>query len=293
MCLAQAQLIAQEANDYKRPVGFDRYVIVNPLRFDSALCVRSVDRKQAWQRLHFWSRGVGTHDMFERDDRGGDVYASEPMRRLRREQTRSLVGDVRRCSGTHALLLAAAVGDVPPSSPMLGCWTTLHIDKDRYCGDVNAAANEPLPFIDDAFQLVLLCHVLEVAPAWAAVLDDAIRMLAPGGVLIITGLHPVSSWAAWFWWRERRTVRRLHLPVGFTGALRGAGVEVERLTRVGRSWPARASAPAIPDNMFGGGYVLVARKRRQIMTRLRLSGIGAPLPNHGRLASEIRRSATQ
>lgn len=229
-------------------------------------------------------------DMFERND---DIYASAPMCRLRQEQMRSLSPDVQRCSGTHALLLTAAADDVPPTSPLLGCWMTLRFDKDRYAGDVVAAAGEPLPFIDDAFQLVLMQHVLEVASAPAAVLNDVLRMLAPGGVLMIAGLHPLSAWSPWFWWHGRRTVQRLHFPLGLNGALLGAGMEVERLTRVGRSWPARPSTSAVPDNIFGGGYVLVARKRRHTTTRLRLSRVGAQVASHGRLSAETRRSAAQ
>jgi SAM-dependent methyltransferase len=170
---------------------------------------------------------------------------------------------------------------------------TLHFNKDRYTGDVIAAASEPLPFSDDAFQLVLIQHVLEVTSAPLAVLDDALRMLAPGGVMVITGLHPISAWSPWFWWRGRHTVQRLHFPLGLNGTLLDAGMEVERLTRVGRSWPARPSTVAVPDNIFGGGYVLVARKRRQTMTRLHLSRIGTPLSSRGPLSAETRRRAAQ
>jgi SAM-dependent methyltransferase len=228
--------------------------------------------------------------MLERHD---DIYASAPMCRLRQEQVRSLSADVQRCSGTHALLLTAAAGDVPPSSPLLGCWMTLHFNKGRYTGDLTAAASEPLPFIDDAFQLVMIQHVLEVASAPVAVLDDALRMLAPGGLLVITGLHPISAWSPWFWWRGRRTVQRLHFPLGLNGKLLGAGMDVERLARVGRSWPARPSTLGLPENIFGGGFVLVARKRRHTTTRLHLSRIGTPLSSRGPLSAETRRRAAQ
>lgn len=228
--------------------------------------------------------------MVERDD---DIYASAPMCRLRQEQMRSLGPDLQRCSGTHALLLTAAADEVPPGSPLLGCWMALHFDKGRYVGDVVTAASEPLPFIDDAFQLVVIQHVLEVVPAPAAVLIDVLRLLAPGGVLVITGLHPISAWSPWFWWRGQRAVQRLHFPLGLNATLLGAGLEVERFTRVGRSWPARTSMAAVPNNIFGGGYVLVARKQRHTATRLRLSRVGVQVASQGRLSAETRRSAAQ
>lgn len=227
--------------------------------------------------------------MFEHDD----IYASAPLRRLQDEQMRALIPDVQRCHGTHALLLTATRSDVPPASPMLGCWAVLRFVGDSYRGDLMAAANEPLPFIDDAFQLILMRHVLEVVATPVDVLTDAVRMLEPGGVLVITGVHPFSIWSAWFCWRGRMGVRRLHFPFGLNGALLRAGMEVERITRVGRSWPGGRSTGAGLGCLLGGGYVLVARKRRQTVVRLRLNRVVARVPANGRLSPETRRSAVQ
>lgn len=224
-------------------------------------------------------------------DSDRDVYASAPMRRLRHEQIGVLTVDLQRCSGTHALQLCAAPGDVPPASPMLGCWTTLHYDRGSYTGDLKAAADEPLPFVDEAFKLILMRHVMEVVSTPAAVLEDAVRMLAPGGLLVIAGVHPMSAWSPWFWWRGRHAIRRLHFPLGLNRSLRAVGMEVERIARVGRSWPGWPSTATVSGNMLGGGYVLVARKRRHTITRLRLDRVGVPVSTNGRLAPETRRSA--
>lgn len=226
--------------------------------------------------------------MFERDD---DIYASAPMRRLQDDQMRLLAPVLQRCSGTHALLVTAAASDAPPASPMLGCWATIHFDKGRYLGDLKAAADEPMPFVDDAFQLILMRHVLEVVATPAAILDEAVRALAPGGVLVITGVHPLSIWAPWFLWRGRPAIRRLHFPFGLNSALLRSGMEVERMVRVGRIWPGRPSTGTVPANMLGGGYVLVARKRRHTVTRLRLNRVGAPVSANGGLSPGTRRNA--
>ncbi|MEP7185483.1 MAG: methyltransferase domain-containing protein [Rhodanobacter sp.] len=225
--------------------------------------------------------------MFERDD---DIYASAPMRRLQEDQMRLLAPVLQRCSGTHALLLTACASDAPPASPMLGCWTTLCFDKGRYLGDLNAAVDEPMPFVDDAFQLILMRHVLEMVNTPAAILDEAVRTLAPGGVLVITGLHPISVWAPWFFWRGRPGVRRLVFPIGLNGALLRGGMEVERIDRVGRIWPGPSTC-AMPANVLGGGYVLIARKRHHTVTRLRLNRVGAPVSVNGSLSPGTRRSA--
>ncbi|MDQ6647798.1 MAG: class I SAM-dependent methyltransferase, partial [Pseudomonadota bacterium] len=195
--------------------------------------------------------------MFERDN---DIYASAPMRRLQNDQKRVLAPVLQRCSGTHALLLTTCAGDMPPAAPMLGCWATLCFDKGRYRGDLDAAADEPMPFVDDAFQLIVMRHVLEVVTSPAALLDEAVRTLAPGGVLAITGVHPISVWSPWFCWRGRPGVRRLLFPFGLNSALLRGGLEVERIDRVGQIWPG-LSRGMLPANLLGGGYVLIARKR--------------------------------
>jgi ubiquinone/menaquinone biosynthesis C-methylase UbiE len=51
-----------------------------------------------------------------------------------------------------------------------------------------------LPFIDDAFEGVVMRHVLHLVAAWEASLDEVVRVLRPGGVFLVsitdyTGLY--------------------------------------------------------------------------------------------------------
>ena len=226
--------------------------------------------------------------MQQRDD---DIYASAPLRRLLDEQTRALKPELQRCFGTHALLLGASLDDVPPALPMLGCWTTLHLENGRYLGDLQAAADEPLPFIDDAFELVLLRHALEVAPLPAALLDEAIRVLAPGGVLALTGVHPFGGWSPWFHWRVRGKSPALQMPWRLRRQLELAGLVIEQVQRVGSVWPGPTATRQTLAGAFGGGYVLVARKRRRLATPLRLRPAPVHVPANGRLSPGTRRSS--
>ena len=226
--------------------------------------------------------------MHHRDD---DIYASAPLRRLLDEQTRVLTPELQRCFGTHALLLGAPIDDVPPALPMLGCWTRLHLGNGRYRGDLHAAADEPLPFVDDAFDLVLLRHVLEVAPSASALLAEAVRVLAPGGVLALTGVHPLGGWAPWFCWRTRGKSQALQMPWRLEHNLQQAGLEIERVRRVGRLWPGLTSPGAVAANPFGGGYVLVARKRRRMATPLRIKPVPVRVPANSQLSPGTRRSS--
>lgn len=226
--------------------------------------------------------------MYQRDD---DIYASAPLRRLLDEQTRVLTLELQRSFGTHALLLGASVDDAPPALPMIGCWTTLHLDNGRYRGDLQAAADEPLPFVDDAFELVLLRHALEVAPSASALLAEAVRVLVPGGVLALTGVHPFSGWAPWFSWRTRGKPQALQMPLRLGRNLQQAGLEIERLHRVGRLWPSLAPIRAMALNPFGGGYVLIARKRRRMATPLRIKPVPVRVPASSQLSPGTRRSS--
>lgn len=226
--------------------------------------------------------------MHQRDD---DIYASAPLRRLLNEQTRVLIPELQRCFGTHALLLGASADDAPPALPMLGCWTTLHLGNGRYRGDLQAAADEPLPFIDDAFELVLLRHVLEVAPSASTLLAEAARVLAPGGLLALTGVHPLGGWAPWFCWRTRGKSQALQMPWQLGHNLQQAGLEIERVRRVGRFWPGLSSPGAVAANPFGGGYVLVARKRRRMATPLRIKPVPVRVPANSQLSPGTRRSS--
>lgn len=221
-----------------------------------------------------------------------DIYASAPLRRLLDDETRALTTDLQRCFGSHALLLSAA-DDAPPVLPMLGCWIRLEVDKDGYRGDLRAATDEPLPFVDDAFDLVLLRHALEVVPLRAAVLAEAIRVLAPGGVLALTGLHPLGGWAPWFHWQARGERHALQMPMGLRHSLQQAGLQVERTQRVGRLWPSSvSSAPhAAGAGIIGGGYVLIARKRQRLSTPLHLKKAAVQVPANVRLSPSTRRSA--
>lgn len=222
--------------------------------------------------------------------RDNDIYASAPLRQLLDAQTRAMTSDLQRCFGMHALLVGAAA-EAPPVLPLLGCWTRLRVNHGRYSGDLDAAADESLPFIDNAFDLVLLRHALEAAPAASALLVEAIRVLAPGGAMVVTGVHPLSGWAPWFYWHGRGQRRALQMPFRLMQVLQQAGLEIERTSRVGRMWPVTAATGSTQPSLCGGGYVLFARKRRHMATPLRIKPSPVRVPANGQLSPGTRRSS--
>lgn len=224
--------------------------------------------------------------MHQRDD---GVYTSAPMLRLLDEQLRVLKPGLQRCSGTHGFVLDAIRCHAAPVLPMLGQWTSLALRGQRYAGDLRAAADEPLPFIDDAFELVLVRHALEVAPQPLALLDELIRVLAPGGTLALTGVHPIGGWSAWVRMRTHGKSPALQLPWRLSHRLEGAGMSIEQTQRIGSIWPGTGSVRRNPASSFGGGYVLVARKQRQPLTLLRSGPRPLRVPASSRLSPSARR----
>jgi SAM-dependent methyltransferase len=224
--------------------------------------------------------------MAQRDQ---DIYASKPMRGLLAAEAQALATELQRCVGTYALQVSAAAHERPPASPMLDRWVHLHMDGGRCAGDLRARADEPLPFLDDAFGLVLLSHAVEVAPDPQVLLREAARVLAPGGMLALTGMHPASGWLPWLLWRGRSGVN-LESPLRIGHWLRGADLNVERVQRVGPLWPSSAVAPH-HGGPLGGGYLLIARKRRQAMAPIRLRPRAIATTPVAGLAPGARRSA--
>jgi len=228
--------------------------------------------------------------MSRRDE---DIYASAPVRRLQDDQARAMTPALQRCVGDYALLIGTSPdGAAPPALPMLGCWIHMQLRGGRYRGDLLAAGDESLPFVDDAFELVLLQHALEASAVPGPLLDEAIRVLAPGGVLAITGVHSMSAWAPWFRWRSRGAGLKLSMPLRLMTDLQREGFEIEQAQRVGCVLPGGAAAHAVRARMFGGGFVLIARKRRRVVTPLRIQPTSVAVPATGRLSPSTRRSAT-
>lgn len=220
--------------------------------------------------------------------RAQDIYASAPMRGLLADEAMAYLPDLRRCTGSRALLLSAASQDAPPNPPYLGQWVTLRLSQGQFQGDIRASATEALPFLDQAFDLVLLRHALEPV---ALSLDEIIRVLAPGGMLVLTGVNPLSGWTPWWLWQTRGSASHAVSPIQLIARLRRADLQVERVQRVGQLLPLASKGSSEASGLLGGGYVLVARKKgpMSIPTRLRPKPVTAPVG--AGLAPGARRSS--
>lgn len=166
------------------------------------------------------------------------------------------------------------------------------------------AVPEQLPFLSDSLDVVVLSHILEFSQQPHAVLREVERTLIPEGHVMVIGFNPLSFWGLARlvrggngqppWCGHFMTLTRLKDWL----ALLGFDVVRQRrygyrppwqrprlmqrlafLERLGRRlWP-----------IFGGGYLLVARKRVTTLTpirprwrarrRIAVSGLVKPLNN--------------
>lgn len=219
-----------------------------------------------------------------------DIHANACMRRLRNGQWRSMAPLLQHEPGRRALCIGVADENVAPVSPSQ-TWTRMWMAQGSYCGDVRGRVDEPLPFVDEAFDLVWLQHALEPAPHAAALLAEACRVLAYGGVLAVTALHPVGGWMPWFCWQARGQHQRLQWPLRLRQRLWRSGLDVEYQRRLGAPWPGAAPV-AHGDSRWGGGYLLLARKPRRMAIPLKLRPLPVHPPVNVSLSPSARRQAS-
>jgi SAM-dependent methyltransferase len=108
------------------------------------------------------------------------------------------------------------------------------------CGNRVACETDSLPFQDRAFRVVVLHHLVEEGTA--PELEEAIRVLANDGVLLLLGLNRMG-------WRHRRQGRVRHLPAMSLTSIRA------RLVQLGMK----------VDNVAGAG--LAGRERPEFLSQ--------------------------
>jgi SAM-dependent methyltransferase len=214
-----------------------------------------------------------------------DIYASAPLQALLADESALLGPELAGTTGDHGLHIAALADMAPPPLPLLGHWARVHARGNEWRGDVIGRVDEPLPFLDESFGVVVLSHALEVVGTADSALDEAVRVLSPGGVLAVTGVHPLGAWSPWFQWLTRGTPASLQQPVILHTRCARHDMEIFLSRRVGRFLP---SARVGGESLWGGGYVLLARKRRAAVTPLRATVSEPAVAVPGTLVSGAR-----
>ena len=157
-------------------------------------------------------------------------------------------------------------------------------------GDMRAR-QDALPFADHSMGIVVLRHVAESSPTPRILLRETARVLARGGRLLITGMHPCSFWQPWMMQQARLAGvhYRACTPWRIQAWLRDEQIRLEQRSRFGSTFPSLEQSTAIRGPL-AACYLLHACKPSSSVTpiRLRRSRV-TPAPMNASLINTARR----
>lgn len=176
-------------------------------------------------------------------------------------------------------------------TPMLGRRIGLRVcTPQRLGGDVECAPDE-LPFADDSFRLVVLQHAFEHVADAAALRNEIVRVLEPGGVAMIVGFARFGVWRTWLAW-HRRHLPRAHYAsaAAWQRALSRVGVDVYAQRRIGPARISLGGARLVVPRALRSSWLLLARKRSLNASRARTVAL-RPRTVRANLASGTQRAS--
>jgi hypothetical protein len=131
-------------------------------------------------------------------------------------------------------------------------------------GDLRCSPTS-LPIESESLQLVVARHVFDISGLDCGIGDEMVRVLAPGGLLVVFGFNPLSSWRIWW---LRQALQGMQLPdwcsadqvrrrLSTHGCLSGCR------EFLGGAWPSTsASIGQAQGRRWHGAWSLTARKER-------------------------------
>ena len=223
----------------------------------------------------------------------GSFFSSAPVQALLARELHALAPIVSGVYGNYGLFLRAhphAPFALPPH--LLGRMLDLVLDAGEFGGDVRC---EPtlLPFASESFKLVIAQHVLEQIGDADACAGELARVLAPEGVALVLGFNPVGSWRPWLSLNAPRGDVRLRLQSAYAWQQKLAREQVDTLQIrfPGTLWPhSEQRSGSSPLARFGSTWLLLARKRRSVLTPLRLRSNSREMALKPRLAPGTQRA---
>lgn len=174
--------------------------------FDTA-ADRSKASLQAFRVLPDGSGAVVSPVRFEQPhdallaDGGTEFFAGALGRELERAENELLRQMLDDCFGARALLLGAGSDErlldaLPVQRRFVARIAEAPVERRLSVNSAQASVVDPcnLPFENDAFDVVILFHALDLAARPHRALSEAARVLTDGGRLIVTGFNPWSLW---------------------------------------------------------------------------------------------------
>lgn len=189
--------------------------------------------------------------------------------------------------------LAAARTSAISSHPE---WTRLYLQGDGFGGDLRCSPDS-LPFESDSMQLIVARHVGDMLDPGSGLEAELARVLAPGGMLLLFGLNPLSPWRFWLS-RQVRQGWRLpgyRSPGRMRRTLDDCKLSIVAREFLGGAWPNLTLQTPLPEDrrmgaVWEGAWLLAARKQRLGMHPIPLRSGRRRVPiNQGLAQSPSRR----
>jgi SAM-dependent methyltransferase len=224
--------------------------------------------------------------------REGRLYWASAAGRAHWQAERACIGPVcERLFGARSLHLGMApqLTDMCPIRHALSWAPTRELAEDESCLVCDPAQ---LPLGDDALSLVVIHHLLEVAPQPHRLLQEATRVIDDSGRLIVFGWSPLGIEGMKRGWPRRRKRLpwrgRWRTPGRLRDWLEFVDFEIERVDYCGFHLPGRLPHNAHFETYgrrhnlpFGDTYMIQARRRVQrahiARTRVAAPALGRPL----------------
>ncbi len=198
------------------------------------------------------------------------VFAHVPLRRLLDDEWSLAMQRAERLAA-GPMLSVAPFAEVPRTLPATrpgSC--SLHVAADALAGAA-ACAPEALPWRAASFDLIVVRHALDALHADCGLEAELVRLLAPGGNLLLFGFNRFSPWRLWMAGRAEpgERVPRSSRAANAATALRARGLDVDGFDFVGGHWPqAVANDPAQGRrgaSRWQAAWMLTARKQAAAM----------------------------
>jgi len=144
------------------------------------------------------------------------------------------------------------------------------------------AALAQLPFPDQCFGTVVLQHVLEWSGSELALVRECVRVIEPGGRLLLLGINPYA-WSRWY---------RLRKGFSQRARLRGCGHWRRELQREGLEcaaphflpWPESRVEAQLPQRMQSVFIITASKQSGQIRPVGKLERLDVPMAYTGYVA---------
>jgi SAM-dependent methyltransferase len=228
-------------------------------------------------------------------------YSSAPLQQLFARELAALAPILGGVYGTTGLFLRAHA-NTPALLPahLIGSVIDLALDGAGVLrGKVTCMPTE-LPLAGESCKLIIAQHVFERLDEPVACASELARVLAPEGVVLVLGFNPVGLWRPWLEGRSRGAdiALRVQSAQRCQNVLSRQGVEILQTRYIG-AWspwqrPPQLDAAAGNARMSAlgwlrGSWLLLARKRRSVLTPLRLRRSARELARSPRLAPGAHR----